>query len=85
LYFWRIDSVNDDGVTEGDEWYFATIVFYPPIPSWNPVDGGNGQGPPGVDDPPGIEGTDWVWSGLNNMITIRRLVAVAKGTLYYET
>ena len=23
-YFWRIDAVNDDGTTEGDEWSFTT-------------------------------------------------------------
>ncbi len=83
-FFWRIDATNEFGTTEGTEWYFATIVFTPPIPTYDLVSGGNGNGPPGVDDPPGVEGVDWVWTGLNSMVTTRRLVAAAKNAIFYE-
>lgn len=72
--YWRVDAVNDYGTTTGDEWYFTTLVFYPPTPSgvtWS--DPGNGTGYTGTP------------TGLNNMLTCRRLVAVAANAVWYET
>jgi hypothetical protein len=33
LYYWRIDSVNADGVTTGVQWSFTTIAIDSPTPS----------------------------------------------------
>ena len=33
LYYWRVDSVNDDDTTEGVVWDFTTIAIGAPIPS----------------------------------------------------
>jgi hypothetical protein len=33
LYYWRIDSVNADGVTTGVQWSFTTIAIDAPIPT----------------------------------------------------
>jgi hypothetical protein len=35
-YYWRIDATNEYGTTTGDTWYFNSIVFYPPVPSYSP-------------------------------------------------
>jgi hypothetical protein len=82
-FTWRADVVNEFGITTGDNWTFTTIAFVPPIASYILIEGGNGKGP--NDDPPGIEWVDWKWSGLNNMITIKRLVAAIDNRLFYES
>jgi len=72
--YWRIDSVNSYGTTTGDEWYFTTLIFRPPTPS-------------GVtwDDPGNDTGYTGTPTGVNNLITVRRLVAAANDAIYYET
>ena len=73
-YYWRIDAVNSSGTTTGDEWYFTTLIFKPPTPNniiWTD---------PGNDD--GYTGTP---TGVNNMITVRRLCGCAKNTFWYES
>ena len=72
--YWRVDSVNDVGTTTGDEWYFTTLVFYPPTPA-------------GVtwDDPGNAAGYTGTPLGTNNILTVRRLVGVADNCLWYET
>jgi len=79
---WRIDAINADGVTPGNEWTFTTIVFDQLRISYVLIPGGSGAGP--YDSPPGVEGTDWSWTGENNMLTVKRLVAVAKDAVFYE-
>lgn len=76
--YWRIDSVNDIGVTEGDEWYFTTLVFSPPLSSGLSLDSEEG-GNPGDDPTP--TGT---LSGENNMSTIKRLIIASRNTIFYE-
>lgn len=80
--YWRIDSINDGGATEGDEWSFTTINFDQPKVSYDLITGGSGAGP--YDDPPGVEGTDWRFTGENNLMTVRRLIAAANNKFWYE-
>lgn len=68
-YEWRIDANNAVGTTTGDTWTFDTIVFTPPLPS--------GQAP-GAGGEFGGEG------GKNNMVTVKRIVAAANDTVFYE-
>ena len=68
-YEWRIDAANADGVTTGDTWTFDTIVFYPPIPSGEAAGAGGEHGGEG---------------GKNNMVTVKRLVAAANDTIFFE-
>jgi hypothetical protein len=75
---WRIDAVNEVGTTTGDVWTFTTISFLPPIPTYTILNGGT---PP----PDGVEGVDFDWSGLNNMITCKKLVVAAANKLWYES
>lgn len=83
-YYWRVDTIwpESELSTEGDEWSFTTIEFKPPQTTYILISGGNGQGP--YDDPPGVQGIDWEWIGENSMMTVRRLVAAAKNTFWYE-
>ena len=81
-YEWRIDATNIYGTTTGDTWSFGSISFDQLRVSYVLISGGSGDGP--YDDPPGVEGTDWSWTGLNNMITVRRLVAIARNKIFYE-
>jgi len=87
-YTWRVSATNEFGTTEGDEWTFYTINFNPPQPSFTLIDGGSGEGPSWADgdgtQTGGVEGTDWEWSGTNNMITLKRLVVAAKYRIWYE-
>jgi len=71
-YYWRVDTVNDFGITEGDEWTFKTILFNPPLTSGMSFGGGDNYD---------FTGTP---NGENNMITVRWLVAIAKDALFYE-
>ena len=81
-YQWRIDATNVYDTTEGATWSFDTIDFDQLRVSYVLISGGSGAGP--YDDPAGVEGTDWSWTGLNNMLTVRRLVVVAYNKVYYE-
>ena len=90
--YWRIDSVNAAGTTTGDEWSFTTIDFDQLRVSYNLIAGGSGAGPYGTttdggetfDGVPGEEGVDWYYTGENNMVTIKRLVAIANNKFWYE-
>ena len=80
--YWRIDSVNAAGTTTGDEWSFTTINFDCLRISYVLISGGSGAGP--YDVAPGVEGTDWRFTGENNLVTIRKLVAAANNKFWYE-
>ena len=70
ITYWRVDAVNTEGTTQGDEWYFTTLAFLPVLPSGISLDGdGNPIGTP---------------DGLNNIMTIHKLVAAADNTIWYE-
>lgn len=81
-YEWRIDATNVYGTTTGDTWSFGSISYDQLRVSYVLILGGSGNGP--YDDPPGVEGTDWEYTGLNNMITVHRLVLVANSKIWYE-
>jgi len=82
-YEWRVDATNVYGTTTGDTWSFDSITFDRICISYVLVTGGSGAGP--YDTPPGVEGTDWRWTGENNMLTVRKLVAAANNKIWYES
>lgn len=75
-YYWRVDTYwpSTEETAEGDEWWFSTIAFNPPLPTGVTLAGGDGD----EGDPTGTP------SGLNFMIAIRRLVVAANSKIYYE-
>ena len=79
---WRVDATNEVGTTTGNTWEFTTQSLKIPKVSYVLISGGSGAGP--YDYPPGEEGTDWNWTGENNMVSIRRLVAAANGKIWIE-
>jgi len=83
-YYWRVDTYwpSTDETAVGDEWSFTTIAFDQPKVSYVLITGGSGSGP--YDDPPGVEGTDWRYTGENNLVTLRRLVAAANNKIWIE-
>jgi len=83
-YYWRVDTYwpSTEETATGDEWSFTTISFDHPAVSYILLGGGSGSGP--YDTPPGVEGTDFRYTGENNMITVKRLVAVANNKFWYE-
>jgi len=71
VYQWRVDATNVVGTTTGDVWTFTSTLFYPVLPTGVTLDGdGNPTG---------------TALGLNNMMTLKRLVAAANNKVYYET
>lgn len=81
-YEWRIDATNAYDTTTGDTWSFGSIDYDQLRISYRLINGGSGAGP--YDDPPGTQGTDWEYTGLNNMISIKRLVVAANSKIWYE-
>jgi len=75
-YYWRVDTYwpSTEETAEGDEWWFSTIAFSPPLPTGITLAGGDGD----EGDPTGTI------TGENNMITIRKLVAAARNKIFYE-
>lgn len=81
--YWRIDSTNAAGTTTGDEWSFTTINFDQLRVTYELISGGSGNGPYDIPTP-GVEGTDFRYTGENNMITVRKLVAAANDKIWIE-
>jgi len=79
-YYWKVNTKNAFGVTEGDFWSFTTIPFDYPAVSYILLGGGSGP----YDIPPGVEGIDFRYAGENNMITVRRLIAAANNKIWIE-
>ena len=73
ISYWRIDAVNENGTTQGDEWVFTTMLFAPPLPTGYSLDYG--------EDPPVLTGTP---TGESNMMTVRKLVVAANNKIWYE-
>jgi hypothetical protein len=76
---WRVDTTNEYGTTTGTSWTFTALDLDHLRITWQAIDGGSGP----YDG--GTEGTDFRWTGLNNVMTIKRLVVVARDRLFYET
>lgn len=83
-YEWRIDATNIYGTTTGDTWSFTTISFDRILISYVLIPTGRGVGYGPYDDPPGIEGADWSWTGENTMLAVRRLVVAIDNKIWYE-
>ena len=73
-YSWRIDAINEFGTTTGNTWSFTCLLFTPPFPTGITLDYG--------EDPPVPTGTP---TGVNNMVTLKRIVAAADNKIFYET
>jgi len=73
ISYWRVDAVNTQGTTQGDEWVFTTMSFAPPLPTGYTLDCS--------EDPPVLTGTP---TGVNNMMTIKKLVLAANNKIWYE-
>ncbi len=73
-YSWRVDATNEDGTTTGDVWSFTCLLLSPPFPTGITLDYG--------EDPPVPTGTP---NGLNNMVTLKRLVVASNNSVFYET
>jgi len=84
IYEWRIDATNVHGTTTGNTWSFTTISFDRILISYDLLPGGRGAGYGPYDDPPGIEGEDWSWTGGNAMLAVRRLVVAVDNKIWYE-
>ncbi len=72
-YSWRVDATNEFGTTTGDVWSFTALLFAPPFPTGVTLDYG--------EDPPVPTGTP---TGVNNMVTLKRIVVAANDKIWYE-
>ena len=82
---WKVKATNAYGSTTGDEWTFTCLDLDRPYPSYVLIEGGTGYGPDETTETPGVEGTDFLYTGENNMITTKALVAVANNRLWYSS
>ena len=70
-YSWRVDATEGGDTTTGDVWSFTALLYVPPLPTGITLDGdGNPTGTP---------------TGLNNMVTLKRLVVASNNSVFYET
>ena len=71
IYNWRVDTVIAFETITGDVWSFTALLYVPPLPTGITLDGdGNPTGTP---------------TGLNNMVTLKRIVVAANNKVFYET
>ena len=78
LYYWQVNTKNQFGTTEGDYWSFTTISYDPPLPTGITLDYSGDQSDEDYGEQTGTP------TGVNNMITIRGLVAAANDKIWYE-
>ena len=71
-YTWSVDTTNEWGTTEGDDWTFDTISYSGASCSWTNYDGKT-LGP--FDG--GVESVDYYWTGDNCISTVKRVIAFA--------
>ncbi len=82
-YSWRVDAINEGGTTTGDVWSFTCLLFDPPFPTGITLKYEGDDGYPGdPGDGPLPAGTA---TGVNNMVTIKRIVTAANNKVFYET
>lgn len=71
-YYWRVDTrYPDDTVVQGDVWSFSTVALTPPVPDGMSYDMDTGE----------LTGTP---TGRNAMVTLRKLVAFARNSVFVE-
>ena len=78
-YYWRVDSADQNAVISGTEWSFTTLGFDPPLPTGMSLE--YGEDDAGEEEILAV-GTP---TGINGMVTIKRLVAAANDKIWYET
>jgi len=78
-FTWAVNSKNFYGTTNGTNWTFTTLNLDHLRISYNTIDGGSGP------DDGGVEGVDFYYTGLNNVISVKRLVLIAKNRFYFES
>ena len=82
-YSWRVDATNENGTTTGNVWSFTCLLFDPPFPTGITLKYEGDEGYPGdPGDGPLPAGTA---TGVNNMVTIKRIVTAANNKVFYET
>jgi len=69
VYEWKVVTTYAGETVESGAFGLTTIVFYPPLPSGEVAGAGGELGGEG---------------GKNNMVTVKRLVAAANNTVFYE-
>jgi len=75
-YYWRVDvRYSEENIVQGDIWSFSTLALQPPLPDGMEYD---------KDTKELVESTSGL-TGRNAMTTLRRLVAFAKNSVFYET
>ena len=81
---WSVNTTNYYGTTAGTEWAFDAMSMDHLRVTYTLITGGSGLGP--YDTPtPGVEGTDYWFTGENNVITLKRLIVVSKDRMLYES
>lgn len=79
-YTWSVDTTNEWGTTDGDDWTFDTISYSGASCSWTNYDGKT-LGP--FDG--GVESVDYYWLGTNCISTVKRVVAFAGDRVWITT
>lgn len=77
---WRIDSINDAGITTGDVWTFTTITFNVPSPGPRGYGGGGGGGAGAGEEGDFAGGA--ISDGQSNIKT--RLISFTNNEVWYE-
>jgi len=84
-YSWRVDGENDFGTTIGDVWTFTTPTLNPVFTSWeNYPDKTLGPGELDGEGNPSVEGVDYYYTGDNCVASVRRMIAAAGDSIWYE-
>jgi len=84
-YSWRVDGENDFGTTTGDVWTFTTPTLNPVFTSWeNYPDKTLGPGELDGEGNPSVEGVDYYYTGDNCVASVRRMIAAAGDSIWYE-
>lgn len=75
-YYWQIQAAGseEDDLVDSDIQSYTCLLFNPPFPTGVTLDYG--------EDPPVPTGTP---TGVNNMATLKRIVAAANNKVFYET
>ena len=82
-YNWRVDTITDTETITGDVWSFTALLFSPPFPTGITLKYEGDEGYPGSPgDGPLPAGTA---TGVNNIATLKRIVAAANNKIFYET
>ncbi|NOQ21590.1 MAG: hypothetical protein GQ565_02920 [Candidatus Aegiribacteria sp.] len=82
---WQVDATNYYGTTDGPSWSFDALDLQYLVSSWEAIpvsEGGSGSGLGPLTG--GAVGVDFRWTGINNMVVTKRIVAAAASAIWYE-